>query len=570
MTLAFQGNRDVYEGDAATTEFDFSFWVEDATHLSVLLVDETTLAVTEQVLTTHYSVTGVGTKTGGTVTFVTPPTGNQLVVIEGNPSLAQSVDISTVGAFRAQAFEDALDRCVRAVARAFDAPKRALKLGPQFVEYTDAGAYWDTQGLNILSTATPTRDDHLATKIYVDTEIIDYTAIVTALRDQAAASAAEADADRIAAAASAAAAAASAATAAAAQAAVEDFDSRYLGASASAPTEDLFGNPLQTGDLYFDTVGGAMKYWTGSAWDVAYAPTGAYVALAGGTMTGALVLSGAPTIDLHAATKKYVDDSITALDATEMSLDGSEAMTGKLTTVAPDGTKASIRLPAGTTPAAPAIGDIWYEGGFVMKIESTTGAIQFCFNTIDNDWQQSQTFNGANITMAHASAEIILSGGTAPVIRFSGSSTADPSTKTRGIWYRQDLDKFRMGDNAGAVYNIASEAYVDTAQKQVASIPAARTTASETLALTDAGALVRMSSGSPQTLTVPPNSTVAFPVNTVIDVAQMGAGQVTIAAGAGVTLRAKGGALKCVSQYSSATLVKIATNEWLVVGDLQT
>lgn len=33
------------------------------------------------------------------------------------------------------------------------------------------------------------------------------------------------------------------------------------------------------------------------------------LALAGGTMTGALTLSGAPTLDLHAATKKYVDDT---------------------------------------------------------------------------------------------------------------------------------------------------------------------------------------------------------------------------------------------------------------------
>ena len=35
----------------------------------------------------------------------------------------------------------------------------------------------------------------------------------------------------------------------------------------------------------------------------------------GGTMTGALTLSGAPTVDLHAATKKYVDDSISAIPA---------------------------------------------------------------------------------------------------------------------------------------------------------------------------------------------------------------------------------------------------------------
>ena len=38
-----------------------------------------------------------------------------------------------------------------------------------------------------------------------------------------------------------------------------------------------------------------------------------FLAKSGGTMTGALTLSGAPTADLHAATKKYVDDSITAL-----------------------------------------------------------------------------------------------------------------------------------------------------------------------------------------------------------------------------------------------------------------
>ena len=36
------------------------------------------------------------------------------------------------------------------------------------------------------------------------------------------------------------------------------------------------------------------------------------LALAGGTLTGALVLAGAPTADLHAATKKYVDDAIAA------------------------------------------------------------------------------------------------------------------------------------------------------------------------------------------------------------------------------------------------------------------
>lgn len=41
---------------------------------------------------------------------------------------------------------------------------------------------------------------------------------------------------------------------------------------------------------------------------VTVSDTDLFVPLAGGTMTGFLVLSGAPTSDLHAATKKYVDD----------------------------------------------------------------------------------------------------------------------------------------------------------------------------------------------------------------------------------------------------------------------
>lgn len=94
-------------------------------------------------------------------------------------------------------------------------------------------------------------------------------------------------------------------------------------------------------------------------------------------------------------------------------------------------------------------------------------------------------------------------------------------------------------------------------------------TANTTLSLTDAGRAVEMNSGSGVTLTVPPNSSVAFPVGTVIpEILQLGAGQVTIAAGAGVTIRSSGGLLKLTGQYSAASLRKRATNEWVLTGDL--
>ena len=69
-------------------------------------------------------------------------------------------------------------------------------------------------------------------------------------------------------------------------------------------------------------------------------------------------------------------------------------------------------------------------------------------------------------------------------------------------------------------------------------------------------------------VTVPPNSSVAFTTGSQILVAQYGAGQVTIVAGSGVTLRSDGSKLKIKSQYSAATLVKIGLDEWMVFGNL--
>lgn len=90
----------------------------------------------------------------------------------------------------------------------------------------------------------------------------------------------------------------------------------------------------------------------------------------------------------------------------------------------------------------------------------------------------------------------------------------------------------------------------------------------KTFALTDIGAYVRTTSGSAVTITVPANSSVAFPTGTEIVVFQAGAGQVTFAAAGGVTINSKDSNLKITGQYSSATLKKIATDEWDMIGDL--
>lgn len=100
------------------------------------------------------------------------------------------------------------------------------------------------------------------------------------------------------------------------------------------------------------------------------------------------------------------------------------------------------------------------------------------------------------------------------------------------------------------------------------SLPAtfATKTGSYTLVLGDAGTIVRMNVGSANNLTVPPNSSVAFPLGTSITVRQIGAGQTTIDAGGGVTINTPS-SLDIRLQQGSVVLVKVATDEWDLYGD---
>jgi hypothetical protein len=92
-------------------------------------------------------------------------------------------------------------------------------------------------------------------------------------------------------------------------------------------------------------------------------------------------------------------------------------------------------------------------------------------------------------------------------------------------------------------------------------------TASYTLVLTNRDQMVEMNVGSANTLTVPTNSSVAFPVGTRIHVVQTGSGQTTITPAGGVTVNGTPG-LKTRAQWSAVTLVKRATDTWVAFGDL--
>ena len=90
----------------------------------------------------------------------------------------------------------------------------------------------------------------------------------------------------------------------------------------------------------------------------------------------------------------------------------------------------------------------------------------------------------------------------------------------------------------------------------------AQTGTSYTLVLTDSGKQVTMTNVAASTLTVPPNSSVAFATGVRVQVIQLGAGAVTLTAGAGVTINSLATSFE-MAQYQVATLIKIATDTWV-------
>ena len=96
----------------------------------------------------------------------------------------------------------------------------------------------------------------------------------------------------------------------------------------------------------------------------------------------------------------------------------------------------------------------------------------------------------------------------------------------------------------------------------------AETGTTYTLVAGNLNQLVTLNNASPITLTVPPS---VFSAGDVINIAQIGAGQVTLAQGAGVTITSTGAtssAPKLRAQQSAASIICTASNTFLVVGDI--
>ena len=120
MTISSTTNRVSYTGNGVTTAFSFPYKFLVNADLKVYL--EGVL----QTITTHYTVTGAGEDSGGTVTFLTAPTNAYEVVILRDPAITQGLDLVENDPLPAEDVENAFDKLTMICQRLQDQVDRTL------------------------------------------------------------------------------------------------------------------------------------------------------------------------------------------------------------------------------------------------------------------------------------------------------------------------------------------------------------------------------------------------------------------------------------------------------------
>ncbi len=128
MTVSSTTKRNSYTGDGSTTTFAYSFKIFDDDDITVILRTTATGTETVQTKTTHYSVTGVGSTSGGNVVFGSAPTSAQTVVLLRQTAQTQATDYTPNDPFPAASHEDALDKLTLMAQDQQDELDRTIKL----------------------------------------------------------------------------------------------------------------------------------------------------------------------------------------------------------------------------------------------------------------------------------------------------------------------------------------------------------------------------------------------------------------------------------------------------------
>jgi hypothetical protein len=219
-----------------------------------------------------------------------------------------------------------------------------------------------------------------------------------------------------------------------------------------------------------------------------------------------------------------------------------DTMTGNLVLDVPSGASDEIILVTKTTDS--------------VVIKAATVPVPTLQSQVRGNLQWGDNGNGSLAAGPQSGTTLLLRAG-------SGGDMTDVLLGNTGVTVTQPLTLPSADPTTPT--QAAHKQYVDKRASQYLTInPQAGT--SYTVVLADAGSLVNFSSATAVTVTVPANSTTAFPVGSRIDMLQSGAGKVTIAGAGGVTVNPST-VLGFRAQWSAATLIKTATDTWVLSGD---
>ena len=140
------------------------------------------------------------------------------------------------------------------------------------------------------------------------------------------------------------------------------------------------------------------------------------------------------------------------------------------------------------------------------------------------------------------------------------AATAASTVSRVGVGANRKVVTADSTQATGVVWNYPSDLGAPNAQVGTTYTPV----------LTDSGLLITLSNAAAIAFTLPTDASVAYPIGTQLNVLQLGAGQVTISAVTPGTTSvfSQGSRFKLSGQYAAATLVKVAANQWVVLGNV--
>ena len=211
-------------------------------------------------------------------------------------------------------------------------------------------------------------------------------------------------------------------------------------------------------------------------------------------------------------------------------------------------------------------GSAWVEVGAQIEDDEVTTA-KILDGAVTSAKIADGTIVNADVNTSAAIAHSKLATITAGSVLMGNASNVPTATALSG-----DVTVNSSGVTAissGVIVNadISSSAAIEISK--IADVTIDTKTANYTLALTDKNKFIEMNLSSANTVSVPTNGNVAFPIGSQIHITQYGTGKTQIVAvtPATTTIRSTPGTY-LRAQYSSATLIKRAADEWYLVGDL--